>query len=507
MLTLRTDPALGDDIPLGNATKTVMLTSSNGIKIGVIGLVEREWLQTINQLPPDLIYKSASATAKELVPALRAQGAELVVAVTHQREPNDNKLAEKTPYGLIDLILGGHDHFYQHSVINGTHVLRSGSDFKQLSYIEARRQGADSQKWDFHIIRRDMVSSVKEDAATLQLTEKLTRSLKSKLGKPLGYTATPLDARFTTVRLKESNMGNFICDLMRSHYAGDCCIMAAGTIRGDQIYPPGLLKLKDIMNCFPFEDPCVVIRVNGRALYEALENSVSQYPALEGRFPQVSNIEFEFDPKNPSGSRVNYVKVGGAPLEDEKLYKLVTRGYMARGKDGFDSLLVRSEGGQAEEIVSEENGILISMMIRQYFMSLKTMGQWKMWGKSMDKHWKGVQRSMSSTQLKQAPQTKTEPVAKVAKDVCGVNKKDASESDEDEAPLDESDTDISADEAEDMKAAKEKRERQLKLARKVTKKWWRLAGLSGEPKCTDEVREFTVDWTKVSDLGTCTDLS
>jgi 5'-nucleotidase len=84
-----------------------MLTSSNGIKIGVIGLVEREWLDTINSLPPDLIYKFASATAKELVPCLRAQGAELVIAVTHQRELNDNKLAEKTPDGLIDIILGG----------------------------------------------------------------------------------------------------------------------------------------------------------------------------------------------------------------------------------------------------------------------------------------------------------------------------------------------------------------------------------------------------------------
>lgn len=173
--------------------------------------MEREWLDTINSLPPNLIYKSASATAKELVPALRAQGAELIVAVTHQREPNDNKLAEKTPDGLIDIILGGHDHFYNHSLINGTHVLRSGSDFKQLSYIEARRQAGDSKKWDFRIVRRDTMSSIPEDTATLKLTEKLTTSLKAKLGKPLGYTASPLDARFTTVRLKESNMGNFIC--------------------------------------------------------------------------------------------------------------------------------------------------------------------------------------------------------------------------------------------------------------------------------------------------------
>ncbi|KAI0389855.1 Metallo-dependent phosphatase-like protein [Xylariaceae sp. FL0594] len=59
------DPALGEDVPIGNCKKTLMLTSSNGIKIGLIGLGEREWLGTINSLPPNLIYKSASETAKE----------------------------------------------------------------------------------------------------------------------------------------------------------------------------------------------------------------------------------------------------------------------------------------------------------------------------------------------------------------------------------------------------------------------------------------------------------
>ncbi|KAI6713216.1 flagellar associated protein [Diplocarpon mali] len=496
--------ALGDDVPLGNAQKTAMLTSSNGIKIGVIGLVEREWLDTINSLPPDLIYKSVSAVAKELVPGLRAQGAEIIIAVTHQREPNDNKLAEKTD-GLIDIILGGHDHFYRHSVISGTHVLRSGSDFKQLSYIEARRAGAGSQKWNFRIIRRDAVSSIAEDAETLRLTEKLTTSLKAKLGKPLGYTAAPLDARFTTVRLKESNMGNFVCDLMRSHYGGDCGIMAAGTIRGDQIYPPGVLKVRDIMNCFPFEDPCIVIKVSGKAILEALENSVSLYPALEGRFPQVSNIEFEFDAKKPVGSRVNYVKVGGTPLDLDKLYVLVTRGYMGRGKDGFDSLLVRSEGGQAEEIVSEENGILISMMIRQYFMSLKIMGKWKMWGKGMTKHWEGIQRSMHETHpvveprrraggsaydvfpLRQRRGPESEEV-KVANEAAGV-----------EDTLDESDDEPGTGASRPAGEPGEGPERELQLVRKVIRKWWRLAGLPGAPRCCEDldVDEFKVDWTKV----------
>jgi 2',3'-cyclic-nucleotide 2'-phosphodiesterase (5'-nucleotidase family) len=268
-------------VPLGNAKRTHILMSSNGIKVGLIGLGEREWLDTINSLPPDLIYKSATATAKELVPKLREDGAEIIIALTHMREPNDNKLAEKTD-GLIDIILGGHDHYYSHSFIKGTHVLRSGTDFKQLSYIEARRKTGDASKWDFDITRRDIVSSIREDQKMVKLVGKLTAQLKQSLAKPIGWTAAPLDSRFRTVRLKESNIGNFVCDIMRQYHSTDCALMAAGTIRGDQIYPPGAIRVKDITTCFPFEDPVVVIRVTGRAILEALENGVAPYPALEG---------------------------------------------------------------------------------------------------------------------------------------------------------------------------------------------------------------------------------
>lgn len=37
------DPALGEDVALADCEKTTILKSSAGIKIGVIGLAEREW--------------------------------------------------------------------------------------------------------------------------------------------------------------------------------------------------------------------------------------------------------------------------------------------------------------------------------------------------------------------------------------------------------------------------------------------------------------------------------
>ncbi|EXF85940.1 5'-nucleotidase [Colletotrichum fioriniae PJ7] len=488
------DPALGENVPLGHAKHTHMITSSNGIKIGLLGLGEREWLETINSLPPNIIYKSASETAKELVPQLRAQGADIIICLSHQREPNDNKLAEKTE-GLIDIILGGHDHYYAHSFVNGTHVLRSGSDFKQLSYIEVRKKEDGSGKWDFDILQRDIVSSIAEDQETLKLTEDLTSKLKHSLAKSVGWTASPLDARFSTVRMKESNMGNFVCDVMRHYHNADCALMAAGTIRGDQIYPPGAIRVRDITNCFPFEDPVIFIRVTGQQLWDALENGVSQYPAQEGRFPQVSNIEYTFDPSKPAGSRIVAATLGGGPIEPEKKYTLATRGYMGRGKDGFTSLLVEPEGGTAEEIVCEENGILISAMLRQYFMSLRTVGQWK----NLSEHWvKVAEKCHSPVEPRKMWETPAEtgtsdPKPKVESKSWAewMVKRHALNI---KPPKDDSDEEVDSEDEVDSVA---QIDMEMLIMRKFFARWASKAGVKAEVCDPLHEGEFTVDWTRV----------
>ncbi|KAL2264209.1 hypothetical protein VTK26DRAFT_485 [Humicola hyalothermophila] len=515
------DPALGEDVPLGNAKKTHMLTASNGLKIGILGLGEREWLETINALPPNIIYRSATEVARELVPQLRAEGADLVIALTHMREPNDNKLAANLG-GEIDLILGGHDHFYAHSLINGTHVLRSGSDFKQLSYLEVRRAPADSgRRWDVDIWRRDVVRAIAEDGPTVALVDKLTAKLRKSLEKPIGWTAAPLDSRFTTVRLRESNLANFVCDIMRHHYAADCALMAAGTIRGDQVYAPGPVRVKDVTDCFPFEDPVVVIRASGRAIWDALENGVSLYPALEGRFPQVSNIRFEFDPSRPPGSRIVWAEIGAAPLDHDRLYNLATRGYMVRGKDGYRSLLVRSAGGECEEIVSEENGMLISAMLRQYFLSRTVLHRWKYFEPSLDSHWskiaEGISKLRPITEKPPEPPAANEPKERTRSfpapaeattckgdgwaewtpakllqrrntmpPLLGRDEDDDGESDSD-----------SGEDREEIRKSVRDLDRDLAIMRRVFHKWCRLAGVKGGGTCDDlDEGECQVAWTR-----------
>ena len=504
------DPALGTDVPLGNAKPTLLLSAANGIKIGVIGLVEREWLDTINTLPPNLIYKSASGTAQEWASRLRAQGADLIVALTHQREPNDLKIAEKCPPGTIDIILGGHDHFYGHGIVNGVHLLRSGTDFKQLSYLEGWRSR--TGKWDFTIHRREIVRSIPEEPQAAALVERLSSKLKTKLEKPIGYTAAPLDARFTTVRLRESNYGNLVCDIMRLYYGADCTIMASGTIRGDQVYPPGVLRLKDIMDCYPFEDPVVVLRVSGEGIHAALENSVSTYPAQEGRFPQVSNIRFTFDGKAAPMHRVKAVVIGGQPLDPTRKYLLATRDYMARGKDGFSSLLYAENGGPAETVVSEENGILISMLLRQYFTSLKVMAALQRAHNHdhdhgpMDVHWATVHETLHAAHPLKYPARSSAPATQPRVEAPSRIDQAPAESARDDAhpALATADAvDAAAPgPAERTMAATEAADdgaetRRKHLARATLRHWRRVARIQRLPDCAHaEEATVAVAWTR-----------
>lgn len=257
----------------------------------------------------------------------------------------------------------------------------------------------------------------------------------------------------------------------------------------------------------------MVLKAPGHAIISALENSVSTYPALEGRFPQVSNIQFTFNPSLPPGERIANptanVKIGGEYIVLDKHYKLATRDYMARGKDGFDSLLMKSEGGELDEIVSTENGILISMLLRQYFISLKTLGQWSKWGRGMDRHWKGVHKKLHKHQPVVEPQPKAPLVAETPNAVDGpsdgmlkprpppVQRTTSTRSATDAKFIDDSDDEEHTQEPDEVLDEVRMQKKQMHIMRQVVNKWRRLAGVS-QPQSCDNIREgeFQVDWTR-----------
>ena len=75
------------------------------------------------------------------------------------------------------------------------------------------------------------------------------------------------------------------------------------------------------VTCYRVAYTIFVVTFEGRQIISALENSVSQYPSLEGRFAQVAGVRFGFDSQLPPGQRIDpeNVKVQGFPLGLEQV--------------------------------------------------------------------------------------------------------------------------------------------------------------------------------------------
>ncbi|EKX34505.1 hypothetical protein GUITHDRAFT_61689, partial [Guillardia theta CCMP2712] len=286
--------------------KETAMVEHGGWRIGVMGLIEEEWLATLATLDQDeVIYRDYVEVGRELEQKLRREGADVVIALTHMRRPNDRRLAAEVPE--LDLILGGHDHEVVREEVGGVEIIKSGTDFRYFSRIEMRGIGEGKPKIEC------VVEEVKEEDESDEEASKLVEMYKEELAKSmdkiLGELGCSIDATFAHIRTRETNAGNWIADCVRDGIENngihvDVVLINSGTLRADDIFPPGPFLMKDLVTLLPMLDELCVIQLTGAQLLEALENGVCMYPKLEGRFPCVSGVRFEFDPDMPAGRRI-----------------------------------------------------------------------------------------------------------------------------------------------------------------------------------------------------------
>lgn len=131
----------GTGRPLVDALPSV-LEEINGVRVGVFALIEPGWMETLTCDTSAFRYEEYVACGNATAARLRAEGAEFVVCLTHMREPEDIALCEGTTG--IDVVLGGHDHFYACGTHNGVVLVKSGMDFRYATQVNVYRECASS---------------------------------------------------------------------------------------------------------------------------------------------------------------------------------------------------------------------------------------------------------------------------------------------------------------------------------------------------------------------------
>lgn len=115
-------------------------------------------------------------------------------------------------------------------------------------------------------------------------------------------------------------------------------MLNAGSIRSDRFYDCGYLSAGDWIDMFPYRTKLFKVEVSGALLVKILEQGIAKYPSFEGRFPSISNIEFEFDADLPPYERIipGTLKVGGVNVFDFKKYSIVAPSFIVSGLDGYE---------------------------------------------------------------------------------------------------------------------------------------------------------------------------
>jgi len=331
--------------------------------VGVIGLIEWEWMDILTVINvEEVVFEDFALAGTRLAKFLREEKkCDVVIALTHMRMHNDRRLAEMAEG--IDLILGGHDHIWIVEKINNVLIVKSGTDFLGLSHITLTQiednttQPEDSpdlldhtiqslkeysytirNKWRVTLTKHDVTVDIPEDKAIAAHIVEYNKEVNKQMQVPLCYNTTIMDTKFSVVRTQEASICNFIVDLIRRFCRVDICMLNGGTFRADRIIDPGVMTYENILAIVAFNEPIVVKRMKGSQILKMLENGVSKYPSLDGRFLHSSRIAFTFSASAPPLSRISTTSltICGEPYSAERLYTVAMTDFMSKGKEGFD---------------------------------------------------------------------------------------------------------------------------------------------------------------------------
>ena len=348
-------------------TDTLTIETSDGVKIGIVGVTADDALVTSS--PGDLQFTPVVETARTEAAALREAGADIVVLVTHADRAQDMALYASGDY---DLILTGDDHDLFIGYNGRTAIVESSEEANFVTAIDLtitveEEDGRRSVEWtpNFRPIDTANVAPDPEIEARL---EDFRRRLSEELDFVIARTEIKLDTRREAVRSGETVFGSIVADAMRVAVGADVAITNGGGIRGNKTYSVGSdISRRDILTELPFGNVTVLLEVTGADILAALENGFSDVQNRAGRFPHVSGMAVIVDLARPMGQRIVSVMIDGRPLDPAARYALATNDFMARGGDGYAPFAV------ALRLLNERDADLMANHVMAYMQELGTI--------------------------------------------------------------------------------------------------------------------------------------
>ncbi len=335
-----------------------------GFKVAFVGAVTRDTpMVVVPKAIVGLRFADEADTLNALLPQLRAEGAQILVAVMHEgavHKGSANDASYECP-GLqgrgVDIarrldpayaiIISGHTHQAYTCKINGRLLVQAGSYGGWVTESRLTVDGA-GKLLDAQAVNHPVLQSVYTPnpafVALVQRAAELTAAVRNKPVAELKQGAQ----RATQAPFGDSPLGNLIADSQLAYAKkrgpADLALMNPGGIRADLSVEPGRpVTMSDLFAIQPFANELVVMTINGAQLRELL---LRQLPKGEAppRFLQISNsLRYQWRMGADGVAQLGEVRVNGQPLDDARAYRLVVNNFMADGGDGQSVLRQGSE--------------------------------------------------------------------------------------------------------------------------------------------------------------------
>lgn len=304
----------------------VVTVDVGGTRVGIFGLIypiRKSYVQS-----SDPIGHARAATA-----ALRKDGADVVIGLTHQDMTDDVALVQQVPG--IDLVIGGHDHLYTQQQVGRSWITKADADAVSVIVYDVTVGPAGVATTPLRVV---LDATVPEDPEIDARVQHWLRSLAEKLGgnEKIGTTKNLLEGVEPVVRGRESALGNLLADAAREQMQTDIAFVNGGGIRINDNIPPGPVTRYDMEGIFYYNNTLVAFPLTGQQILEILRNAVARADSGDGRFLQVSGMSFSYR-RGAGGFEVTGVRIGGKPLDPNATYTAATTDflYLNGQEDGY----------------------------------------------------------------------------------------------------------------------------------------------------------------------------
>jgi sulfur-oxidizing protein SoxB len=310
----------------------------NGVKIAVIG-------QAFPYLPianPGWMFPSYSFGIREAeiqknVDAARADGAELVVLLSHNGFDVDRKLASQV--SGIDVILTGHTHdaLPEPVQVGKTLLIASGSNGKFVSRLDLDVQAGAVKGFKYRLIPvfSDVITP---DADMTALIDEVRAPYEEDLQRVLGRTESLLYRRGNF----NGTFDDLICEALLSERDAQIAL-SPGFRWGTSLLPGQDIRVEDVYNATGMSYPAAYrSEMSGKLLKDILEDVADNlfnpdpYYQQGGDMVRVGGMGYRIDPAASMGSRISDMTLlaTGEQLDPAKNYVVAGWASVNEGTEG-----------------------------------------------------------------------------------------------------------------------------------------------------------------------------